>query len=247
MQEYSIMYFLRLAWKRLWVLVLSFVIFSIGAFSYCKIIATPMYSAKSSVLLTNGAIVTQDSTSSYNSDRVNSADISASVNLTYTVVEILKTPDIYKKLAEKTDGKYSYGTLMSMATVEKRDDYSIFIDISFKSTNGNEAVTLANDFAEIACDYLPEYIPNAILKISSPSFNYSKVYPRTLSTVFIAGVIGAAISFGLVFIIDASNKAIRGEEEFLEKYDIPLLGSIPDFENAVSSDSHYGYYGKGGY
>jgi hypothetical protein len=67
----------------------------------------------------------------------------------------------------------------------------------------------------------------------------------------IAGLIGALFAFGILILIYSTNTIIRGEEDFLERFNVPVIGTIPDFANAHSEkyykSSYYGgYYGKAG-
>ena len=65
-------------------------------------------------------------------------------------------------------------------------------------------------------------------------------------TTGVAGVVGAVASYVVLFILESMNRAIKGEEDFTNNFDVPLLGAVPDFENAESG----GYRksrGRGGY
>ncbi len=245
MQDISIFYLFRLAWKRLWVLMLAFVFFTFGALAYCKMVAVPIYSAKASIIVTNGAIVAQ-----YDEDedqkQVNGTDISASRGLIATVEGLLSSQNMYIEMAQKLGGNYTYTKLKSMSTVKSRDDSTLFIDVTFNSTSGTEAENLANKFAEIATEYVPEQIPYSKVKVVENALSYGKIFPKTILISGVSGVIGILLAFAVVFILDFSNQSIRGEEEFVDKYDIPLLGSVPDFENAAAK-SLTNYYSKGGY
>ncbi len=232
MGDISLVYLIQLAWKRIWALITAMVLFAVGAFCYCQFAAKPRYTATASILVTNGAIVTQynnDQTSS--KDFVSGTDISASLYLANTIIDILKTPDIYTELANSLGGSYTYDRLQGMITVNRRDTNTLFIDITAKTGDGEEAKKIANEFAKTSCNYVVEYIPYAKAKVASSAMKFSKVYPRTMTTTAISGVVGVVVAFVIAFIADSLNQSIRGEDEFISKYNIPLLGSIPDFEN----------------
>jgi len=58
-------------------------------------------------------------------------------------------------------------------------------------------------------------------------------------------LIGVIISFLLVFLIDITDIRIKKEEDIINNYPIPLLGTIPNFEMAQKKKKGYGYgYGK---
>lgn len=231
MGDVSLIYFLQLAWKKLWFLILFMIVFAIAAFSYCKFLATPVYNASSSILVTNGAIVTQYETGPNQTDSISSTDITASLSLANTVIDILKTPDIYLELSEQFDGKYTYSELKSLIKVERRGNNTLFIDITASSKDGKEAKLIANEFAKASCKYVTKFIPYAKANVASTALNFQLVFPSTATITAIAAMFGVVLAFIIVFIADSLNQSIRGEDDFIAKYDLPILGAVPDFEN----------------
>lgn len=224
----NIMDLVMFAWRRIWILAIVTVVFAAGAFGYCKFFLTPSYSATASILVTNGAVTTSyDDTTG----KIASSDISASLYLAYTVVDILNTPDIYKKVADQLGEGYNYQGLMGSSSVKRRSEDTLFIDITFSSTDPKEAMRIANKFVEISCEYIPEFIPSARARVASTAIKASQTYPRTTMTTGAAGVVGAAIAYTVLFIIESTNRAVKGEEDFTNNFDIPLLGTVPDFED----------------
>ncbi len=244
MAEISIMYFLQLAVRRIWILIITAVLCAGVALGYCQFIATPRYQARASIIVTNGAIfVDAYSKEISRVDSVSGSDISSSLSLSDTVIDILKTPDIYKQLKEKNSyaAKYNHGALMGMTSIAKRSGDSLFIDLYFTNTDPKKAVSLVNDFAEMSCDYIMEYIPYSSAKVGAKAEGASKTFPNNFKTVGIAALIGVALAYLAVYLIDLMDKAIKGEEDFVTHYEIPLIGVIPDFENGIILKSDYNY------
>ena len=247
MQNISVSYLLKLALKRLWILLLTAVVFAVASFSYSKLVLVPTYSATASILVTNGNIYyqgdyTNNDSKTNNDDSISGSDISSSVALATNVVELLKSPNKYIKLAEKLGDSYSYGSLMGKATISLRNEDTLFVDIKFTTTNGNESIRLANAFAELACEEIPKDIKNSDVSLVSTALWYSKVGPNELHNTAISTLIGVLLAYSAVLIIDMLDQSIRGEEEYLERYDVPLIGSVPDFEGI--SYNNYGKYNK---
>lgn len=239
----NIMDLVLLAWRRLWILLLVAVICAAGAFSYCKFFLTPSYSATASIIVTNGAVTSYSDYS--DKTTVSASDISASLYLSYTVVDILKTPDIYKKVADGLGQGYVYQNLMGRTSVARRSDDTLFIDVTFSSTDPKEAMRIVNRFVEIACEYIPEYVPYSRAMVASTAIKSAKTYPRTAMSTGVAGLAGAVAAFVVLFIIESTNRSIKGEEDFAANFDVPLLGSVPDFENVESSSYRKGKAGYG--
>lgn len=63
MNNISLISLLKLALKHIYALLLAGVIFAAAAFSYCKFMAVPKYSATGSILVTNGSIINNSQSS----------------------------------------------------------------------------------------------------------------------------------------------------------------------------------------
>ena len=131
MKEFSIYHIFQLIIKNFFIILLSAIVFGVGTFCYCEFHLQERYASTGSVVVTNGGILdsTVQDTQATASDKVNNSDIAASINLLTTVKDILSTSDIYKELSMNLGGKYTYSQLKSFATVTKREDYSLFIDV----------------------------------------------------------------------------------------------------------------------
>lgn len=239
----NIMDLVMLARRRIWIIILSATVLAATVFGYCKLFLIPSYSATASILVTNGAVTTPYGETT---GKIASSDISASLYLAYTVVDILNTPDIYKKVADELGSKYSYQRLMGCSSISRRSEETLFIDITFSSTDAKEAMRMANKFVEISCHYIPEFIPSARANVASTAIKSVMTSPRTIMTTGVAGVFGAVVAYVVVFIIESMNRAIKGEEDFTNNFNVPLLGSVPDFESADNGDSRKSR-GRGGY
>lgn len=239
MKDISLMYLFDLALRRIWALILAAVVFAAGAFCYCKFLATPQYTATASVLVTNGGIMTKSDTDG--NETISTTDISASINLVDTVMDILETSEIYKQLSENMDNKYSYKQLKAKTTISSKADHSMFVDVSFKASSPKEATEIVNAFVELTPEYIVEFVPYSNVAVAATADSAALVFPRTTTTSAIAALVGVVLAFAVALLIDSFDQAILGEADFTSHYEIPLVGSIPDFESMgiVSSSNYY--------
>lgn len=247
MEKFDLMPILKLAIKNVFILLLTGIVFAGGVFAYCKFIATPKFSATGSVIVTNGGVM---NAGTEEGETLSNTNIVASINLVGTVVDILNTNGIYKELAEELDSDYKYNDLFSMVEVKRKSDNSLFIDITFTASDGDEARKIVNEFLHLAPNYINEYVPNSEVAVS-PSDSYHKVFPHTASFMVIAAVAGMAVAFLILLLIHSTNTVIRNEDDFAERFDILVLGNIPDFEKSKSDkynayNYNYNYSGRGG-
>ena len=242
MNEISLLYLFRLFLRRIVIIACAAVLCAALVFGYCNWFATPIYSASSQLIITNGALIIddpeEDNVDIYTS-KIASQDVQASMYLADVCVSLLETQDIYKELAANFDNKYSYQQLQNNISVALNKTEGIFINISVKNVSAEDAVKIANSFALMAPNYLSDYFPSAKVGITYTADKASLTSPRTVTNTCIGFIVGAAIAFLIVFIIDLNDKTIKGETDFSECYNIPVLGSIPDFENTDAQSGGY--------
>lgn len=246
MNIFNFFFMLRIALKHWWVLVLSAIIAGVAAFSYFNYIVEPKFAAKGSIIVTNGSIIAQGDVD--DDSKVENADISTSLNFAETVADILETSGIFKQLANETGNRFTYGQLQGMALVERRANNTLFIDVTFTTTDSALAVELVNKYLDLAPDYINSHVTNTASAVTKADYA-NEVYLNTLTTVAIAAVAAAAVVYLIIFLIYSSDAIIRDEESFRERFDIPVMGVIPDFANAKTKESKYykynRYYGYG--
>ncbi len=249
MNNFSLLYMLRLALKYIYFLIAAAVVFAGASLVYCKLLATPEYSATGSVLVTNGAIISSGAASSDTASKsVSNTDITASLQLSNTIIDILKTNGIYKQLADSFEGEYTYSELISRAEVKRRSTDTLFIDITFTAQTADEAKELVNGFLELAPEYILEFIPNSNAAVTTTADTAAMTYPRTALFTMTAAAAGALLSYIVIYIISYFNTTIKTEADIKENYDILLLGNIPDFSSAGSKGyyKYNSYNNKGG-
>lgn len=235
----------KIAIKHLFVLILAAVIAGTAAFAYCTYIATPRYSATGYVFVTNGAIIVDGDKQSTNGS-TNNSDLVASMNFASTIVDILNTNGIYKEMSEKLDYQYSSGALDGMSNIKRKHDSSLFLSVNFTASDPNEAIRLVNEFLALVPDYINKFVQNSATSIT-PSVSAGKTYPQTVTTTMLTAVVGAGITYFILLLIYAANILIQEEEDFKQRFDIPVIGCVPDFTSARTGKSRYQYYKYGGY
>ncbi len=228
MNELNLLSVFKMILNRIWIVIIAVVVFAASAFSYCAFFATPVYKSSASIMITNGAIITEEL-----NNTVSNTDINASLYLVDTCVDILKAPKIYQELSTAIGEKYNYKSLKGGFSVSRRGDSSLFIDFSFKSTDKNEAIKIVNAFATLSTDYIREIIPSAKVNVMSESDSASVVSPRTTMTTFYFALIGAILSAAVIVVFNLLDQTIKGEEDLKNSFNLPVLGSVPDFDNVA--------------
>lgn len=230
MNELSLSSIISIILHRIWLVIIVAVLCAALAFGYCSFMATPVYSARTSILITNGGLITENY-----EDSIQTNDLSASIYLVDTCVDILKSQGIYQDLSKVIGEKYSFQQLKGGFSITKRDDENLFIDITFKSTNPEEAKLIANTFTQLCPTYMSGKLPPVTVEVMDEAYSASMVYPNTFSTTVIFGFLGAILTCVLLILLATLDQTIKSEEEFAETFDIPVLGAVPDFENSPTT------------
>lgn len=228
----------KLALKHIVAIAVAAVVCAAAAFSYCTFIASPRYSATGSLISTNGMLTREFETSSGYEKGVSYTDINASIQITDTITDLLKTNGIYKDLAKKLGGNYKYGDIKSRSSVSRRNTDSLFIDVTFTASSPEEALKLVNGYLDIAPDYVLEYIPGSTVSVTTTADKSSRVYPRTSFTTLAAALIGAVVCFGVFFVVSVINNKVHTEDDIRDNFKIMLIGNVPDFESAKSGGKY---------
>lgn len=249
MNNYSLSYMLSVAVKYWIAIALAAVVTATAAFSYFNFIVEPKYSAKGSVVVTNGMIVTNNeyynNTITNKKDKIENSDVAASLNFADTVVDILKTPAIYKQLAKEINNKYTFDQLMARTKVVRRSDTTLFVDVTFTASDPKEALTIVNQYLELAPAHINSIVENASSEVV-PAIKAGWDYPSNVVLIILGGMVGAVIAYLIIFFIYSSSNAIRDEESFREHFDITVIGVVPDFGVTKNYQKKYGNYSAGG-
>ena len=152
-------------------------------------------------------------------------------------------------MAHALGDKYNFNQLSNMAKVERRSDSTLFFDVTFTTTDPMEAINLVNTYLEITPDYIGKIVNNSATTVQRAE-SAIELLANTVTLTIAAAVAGAAVVYLIIFLVYSSDSIIRDEESFSERFDIPIIGVIPDFANAKSKEGKYyrysRYYGYGG-
>jgi len=236
MNELNLSNLLNIFKKCLIYIIIVAMLCGIGAYLYCKFIATPTYQSTISFIGVNSSNFAAQ-TGEDDSD-IKTADISASRQLIRTYVDLFKTSAFFNKVQEKCGLDYSASQLKAMTSINEREEDSLFIDVTVTCVNPKHAIIIAETIYEIGDDYLEGTFPNAYVKaIENTNSRAVQNYPNTPTTTVIFAFLGGVLVFVAAVIITLMDKTIKGEKDFSNNYDIPILGNIPNFKAAAREEN----------
>ncbi len=254
-REINLWRFVEVFLKRVWLIVLAAVIFGAGGFVYTKVAVTPMYKSQFKAYITNKLV--DDKTTDEEQDvETNTGDLNASIGLMYLYNEIIQSRSVLINAAAETPGleNYQYGTLKNMVSTVMPEKASM-IEVTVTANDPETAKLFAAAIAKHAIARGQEIEKRSTMTlVDAPVEPKAPFAPNTLSNVALATVIGGVLSYVLFVVVDLVNDRVMDSEDLENRYDVVVMGRIPDMSSA-SREYRYKYrysyrrynYGKGYY
>lgn len=226
MNEISVKQVFAAVIRSIWLAVIVAIVFGASAYFYTTNFVSNVYTARSSIFITNGGILNSGS-----GTNVKNTDFTASTMLLQPCVDILKTKEAQKDLVNSMNSSITYNDIKGGFQISIRSDNSLFIDIRYSGNDKDQVIKLVNEYAEFAPEYLSGFFNNTInIKTVELATAASKVSPRTTVISISAAFIGAVLVMLVSVILSLLDQTIKGEADFTANYDVPVLGVVPDFE-----------------
>lgn len=233
--EIDLMRLLKAVWKHMVVIVLVTLLGGGAGFALAYYVVPAKYQA-SALLYVNNSSISVGSTS------ISLSDLSASQTLVDTYIAILNTRLTLNEVQDQLGLNYTYKEFGKMIEAEAVNGTEIF-EVTVTSKDPREAERIANTIVEILPDKISQIVDGSSVrtvdlavvpeKKSSPSY-----------TVFAAvgALVGLLLSGGIVVIRELLDDQIRGGEDLLQAYNLPVLAAIPDMLAAQDKKGYGSYY-----
>ena len=233
---------LRTVWNRKITVILIAFAFGLASYLVNTYLITATYRSSFTAYVNN-----RTDAASSNTEALTSGDTTAAQSLTYTYAEILRSDPILEQAADRIELDYSGLDLHKIVTTSIGENTQlVYVYVTM------EDPALARDYAQAIADIAPGYLEDIVegtsMKIVStpklPGKQYEPNIRRNTAVVAIAGLLAGII---LVIVLQLSNTVISSKEELQELFEIPIIGTIPnfDYEAGHSSGDKYGYgYGQ---
>lgn len=208
--------------KRLWMIATIVLVSCIvtGAVSYFYI--QPVYSA-STKLIVNGATPVKD-LNYFSSDAIRSQ-----ILMINTYKEIIKSPAIMDKVAEKyPDLGLTSEQLIRKISVSSVSDTQV-ITISTEDHSQARAVSIVNAVAEVFKEITPTFMKIDNIMILSEAKTQEKpvpVKPKKEINLAISFVVALMAGIGLAFLLEYLDDTVKSEADVQELLQLPVLVTI---------------------
>jgi capsular polysaccharide biosynthesis protein len=255
--EISVQDILFMLLSRLRLIVLITLLCTVAAFSYAKFLLPLQYTSSIKIYVKN-----QTSTSTTG---VAYSDITAAKSLVETYVVILDDESVYNYVSDRLIEDYAIEDLQNYFTILTDDDGKQYIPskeisklVSFSSVNDTEVLKVSctcrvPKFAADICTYISDYAPDHITRITqagSVETVSDAIVPTTPSGpnvwkyTIVGFAVGLVVSVALAILLSSFDNEVTGAEEIKQRFNVPVLGEIPDIFMDEKGAGKYAKYSK---
>ena len=236
--EIDLLRLISVLWQHVVIIALTVVIAGSMGYAYARYMVTPTYQARTLLYVNNSSISLGGTAVTFSTGEFNSARSLISI---YSV--ILKTRTTLNTVIQRGDLDYSYAQLAGMISAGSVNDTPVFA-ITVTSTDPEEAAHIANVIADVLPDKIMDVMDGGHVSVVDRAVvPTGRVAPSHSRYAMIGALIGLVVSCGVVLLVDMLDDIIRDEDYLLQRFEIPVLGTIPDLLSRHDAANAY----AGGY
>jgi len=210
----------RIFLKHWYVVVATVLIFAIVAFTFVALTADTTYRATSRIYLSNPTISGSQS---------NLSTLEGLSRFSQTYIDLMQSREVFDRVREASNTTYSDAEYKSMIRISNNDE-SLVYTLNLTAATKEESIRLLNIFADIACKFVTETVGVEFCKgeVIDKAIDASVVRQSPVKAGLIAGLIGAVLSYAVLFVLYITDTTIRTKEDLIAVSDLPLIGIIPN-------------------
>ena len=229
-KEIDLAQLFRAVVKKLWLVILVTVLAGGLAFAGSKLFIKPTYRSIFTAYVNN------------NQKEQSNADILASKSLAHTFSELITSRSVLVEAATAVNLDLSYSELWKMVSTSINNETEI-ITVSVKATDAEVSYMLAMSIAKTAMKVTPEIVEGGSMKIVDMPVRPTGIYSPNYTQLTVIGALVGFVAIVLILCIrQFFNDKVQNEEELSEHYNIPVMGTIPDFDFSDKNANSYYYY-----
>lgn len=220
--EIDLIELLYLLKTRLWIILLTAIIFASGAGLLSSFLITPMYQSTAKLyILTKSTSITS------------LADIQLGSQLTQDYMVLIKSRPVVTKVIENLELDISYEGLVSIINISNPSNTRI-LEIRAEYPDAYMAKQIVDEFAQVSRTQIAQIMDTAEPSVVEDGFaSPFPTSPNLKKNVMIAGLAGVFLAAAVIIALYLMDDTIKTAED-VEKYlDLTTLGLIPIEMNAA--------------
>ena len=211
--------------SKLWIIILSGVVFCLATVMGTMLLVTPKYESTTKIVVL----------SKQDSNTLTNQDMQISTSLTKDYVELIKSRTVLEGVIAQLNLDITYQQLLGKLTVDTSTDSRI-VTIIVSDEDPYTASEMANAIRDMAAEHIQSVMDiEAVNVVDSANIPNEKASPSLAKNGVIGGLLGVIIAMAIVIIIYLTNDTIKVEEDVERYLGLSVLGSIPYSEKESRS------------
>jgi len=216
--------------RRIWIIILCAILGLAVAFTYTKCFVAPVYTTSMKVsALTN--LMDDESVSSVGSF-INMMTLAERRVEAY--IELMKTSSFYERVATTSGTGYSAGAVKSMLEFKQVENMGLY----YVYITGIDPVAIkavGDAVAQEMWPYIESFQSHSTITVIEPPVLPTTPINQTMNQNCATGLlIGGGLAAAVIALIAFFDTHIKDEDTLSKRYNIPVLGSIPDFSGITN-------------
>ena len=222
-----------------WLLVAVAIIFGLTAYLYSANAIDPTYRATFTAYVLSSKRVDGDKD-------ISVGELNASIGLAFAYGEITVSRTVLEEAAKQSGYDISYGELRSKVSISVSETTAI-MTVHVDDTDNVRACHLANAIAKVAPDRVKDVTGGGTMNIIDNAVIPGGPYaPNNKQNGMLGAVIGVILAACLVIVRELINDKVQNSQELEKRYQIPVVGSIPDMDRMLKDKQKKNYERKAG-
>ncbi len=218
-EQISFMDILRMVVKRWWILLSIVCVCGIISFSICEYFITPMYTS-------SGKLLARSETND-TATNINIGTINTSTRLVSTYIEILKTDTFLGRIADVSGLDYTATQISNMISLSSLSETEV-LSVEVTCPSPTDAKILANLIMDSAQDEIDRIGHGGYVSVIDEATTPQAPSSPNVELYIIIGVLlGVLIGVAVILIVELLDTRIKGEDDLVSRYELPILGVIP--------------------
>lgn len=206
--------------KRWWIILISGLVTGLLTFAYSAYLIDPTYTSSGTLYVVNNP---ESQVHTYTA-----SEYTLSVQLVNTYSEILKSSTFCQTISKRLNSRISASQVKSMLTMSGVGETEI-LRVNAVSKNPE----LAREVVQEVLNNAPEEIMRVVKAgsveiIDNASMPTSPTAPNVRRNTVIGCLVGLILAALAIYILEMFDTTVKDEDELSEKYEVPVLGIIPD-------------------
>ena len=214
--ELSVKKIFRTLIAHVWIIILATSVLAAGGFAYAHYRIPHTFTSSMKLMVTSADAVN------------NTSEITTMRRMVNTYVELLDSRDFYQVIKDNCNLPYTPAQLKSMITYTVKEDSEAFSATVVAYTR-EDCSKIIQCLDEQVQQYVSaKYTRLTITSVESPSEPAES--SKTVKMAILAALLGAILSAAGIIIYSEFDVRVKSEHELSERYNIPVLGTVPTFD-----------------